>query len=618
MAVVQISKIQIRRGQKNTSSGLPQLASGELAWAIDTQELYIGSGAVSEGAPYVDNIKILTEQDNLLELVGTYQFAKNNASIQTGPSANQPVVQTLQNVIDQFVTASNFGVVGDGVVDDTAAIQRAIDQLYLNPAFQGIPSNPGAREEARTEILFGPGNFRITSTIYLPSYCFITGSGAQHTFFKYEGDDVAFKFVNTNSTIGEYTTADVTPTNQPKYIILRDFTISCSSGLASGLELNCVANSKFENISIRGSYLWDADNYTVTGTIGETGLILKGGNYPNADTKVTALRSSGGANGQLSMIMSTVSGIKSGARVEGTGIAAGTIVTNVNVVTKEITLSLALTAQSAGTYTFIVPADTYPTTLLNLFNKVAISGFAVCVRGESNIAYNNFTNCDFSESFYGVYLGYGSTAPVNNTISYSSFRHINKEGLYIASGSAYGNISLNNKFVDVGTDGGNFNVNAYPIIYFGAKGNQTIGDIFDRQSLATQFLNNTYKPEVDGITYFVNSGPQQTTVSQVLSQPVSLIRIPVTSSGCYEVSYKYFSGVADQFRKGKMSIAVNIATSKFEFVDEYDILSDLNNAVEIDESLVFSGAIVGNSIVISYVNSQPGEGTVRFVVSALT
>ena len=46
MAVVQISKIQLRRGKKLTS-GLPQLASGELAWAIDTQELYIGNGAVA-------------------------------------------------------------------------------------------------------------------------------------------------------------------------------------------------------------------------------------------------------------------------------------------------------------------------------------------------------------------------------------------------------------------------------------------------------------------------------------------------------------------------------------------------------------------------------------------
>ena len=53
MAVVSISRIQVRRGRKNQGSGLPQLASGELGWAVDAQELWIGNGAVSEGSPYV-------------------------------------------------------------------------------------------------------------------------------------------------------------------------------------------------------------------------------------------------------------------------------------------------------------------------------------------------------------------------------------------------------------------------------------------------------------------------------------------------------------------------------------------------------------------------------------
>ena len=43
MAVYQISKIQIRRGKTYGGTGLPQLASGELAWSIDTAELFIGN-----------------------------------------------------------------------------------------------------------------------------------------------------------------------------------------------------------------------------------------------------------------------------------------------------------------------------------------------------------------------------------------------------------------------------------------------------------------------------------------------------------------------------------------------------------------------------------------------
>jgi hypothetical protein len=81
VAVVQISKIQVRRGQKNSNSGVPQLSSAEFAWAVDSQELFIGNGSVLEGAPYVGNTKVLTEHDNILELASSYQFASDDTAI---------------------------------------------------------------------------------------------------------------------------------------------------------------------------------------------------------------------------------------------------------------------------------------------------------------------------------------------------------------------------------------------------------------------------------------------------------------------------------------------------------------------------------------------------------
>lgn len=58
MAIVQISQIKHRRG---TNENLPQLASAELGWSIDTRQLYIGNGTLAEGAPEVGNTEILTE-----------------------------------------------------------------------------------------------------------------------------------------------------------------------------------------------------------------------------------------------------------------------------------------------------------------------------------------------------------------------------------------------------------------------------------------------------------------------------------------------------------------------------------------------------------------------------
>jgi len=111
MAVIQISKIQHRRGLKNNNAGIPQLSAAEIAWAIDTQELYIGNGSVADGAPYVGNTKILTEHDNILELANSYRFAL------TEPSISLSVPRSLQSKLDEYVSIFDFGAIPDGSTD---------------------------------------------------------------------------------------------------------------------------------------------------------------------------------------------------------------------------------------------------------------------------------------------------------------------------------------------------------------------------------------------------------------------------------------------------------------------------------------------------------------------
>ena len=108
MAITQISRIQHRRGLKEE---LPQLAAGELGWAVDTQELYIGNGTTAEGAPETGNTKIITEDDNILSVAKTYTYRGNTvAPVVTGVSANTPIVRTLQQKLDDFANTPNHSL----------------------------------------------------------------------------------------------------------------------------------------------------------------------------------------------------------------------------------------------------------------------------------------------------------------------------------------------------------------------------------------------------------------------------------------------------------------------------------------------------------------------------
>lgn len=253
MAVVQISRIQHRRGRKNQGSGLPQLASGELGWAVDTQELYIGNGSVAEGAPYVGNTKLLTEHDNLFAFATNYQYRSNAGTIVTGPNDSN-INRSLQERLDDRVSIRSFGAPGDGS-DQTEALQRALNQLYLNSATLATP-------QSRVILHVEPGNYLISSTIYIPPYVQLVGAGKQKTIFTYTGTGSAFvtsrgpgpgdnTFTNEDYTNSSKLAANTTQA-QARYIHLEGFTLNLSAG-QKGITLESCRNSYFGNIEIVGS-----------------------------------------------------------------------------------------------------------------------------------------------------------------------------------------------------------------------------------------------------------------------------------------------------------------------------------------------------------------------------
>ena len=243
MSVYQISRIQIRRGKATSNTGFPQLASGEMGWAIDTQELYIGNGSVAEGAPAVGNTKILTQND----LTGTnsflssiehiYKYGDNN--VQTGVTVNNPISRPIQDCLDDRVTVADFGAVGDGITDDTDAIQRAIDQLFLNSA--GTASNVVGQ---RVVLEIPAGTYKITNTIIIPSFAALVGAGPSRSIFEYTGTDIAVRIIGDPLVVDSVADS----------VILKGLTIHSLTEDQIALELNNTTNGLFDELVIQGDW----------------------------------------------------------------------------------------------------------------------------------------------------------------------------------------------------------------------------------------------------------------------------------------------------------------------------------------------------------------------------
>lgn len=196
MAVIQISQIQVRRG---FLENLGQLGSGEFGWALDKLRLFIGNGTLEEGAPYEGNTEILTANSDLLELIAryTYKGLLGGYEVLTGPTLGDPVVRSLQAKLDDRIDVRDFGALGDGLADDTDAIQRCIDEIY-------------ARRSLITPIItrrtigFHPGTYLISRDLRLPPYCKFFNIGKESVVIQQSGFLSNCVFKTTNA--GGYST----------------------------------------------------------------------------------------------------------------------------------------------------------------------------------------------------------------------------------------------------------------------------------------------------------------------------------------------------------------------------------------------------------------------------
>ena len=268
MSVIQISKIQQRRGQ-TAQTGFPQLSSGEFGWSIDTQELYIGNGSVDEGAPAVGDTQLITEHNvTNFFLYGKSSYAYGATYDSYGNIVTQiGIPRTIQKKLDDAISLSDFGDITT-VTDHTSIIQRAIDYV-------SVIGKPITFPESSN---FVKSSYIITGTIFIPPLTEIRGAGTEKTVIKNIGTLTSFQTVGLDKTTFDQGTGISTAINRPKNIRINGITLVNTSTTVSPLiQLDCATDSIIEECGFIGG---DDNITTATSSLSQAINFRDVANYP--------------------------------------------------------------------------------------------------------------------------------------------------------------------------------------------------------------------------------------------------------------------------------------------------------------------------------------------------
>jgi hypothetical protein len=178
----------------------------------------------SVAPPLSSSIEVMTNETGVIN-------TGNATAISYTASFAGATAQTVQTKLEQYVSAKDFGAVGNGVADDTAAIQAALDY---------VGSNGGGT--VYLPMTSATGRYRTTSVLRIPSYVTLEGTNPLVFPFDYNNGIIA-DFVDPMQWVIE---AKTTSGGLP---IPYD-TILTSNLLGTGGTFNCgVRNLRIANVN---------------------------------------------------------------------------------------------------------------------------------------------------------------------------------------------------------------------------------------------------------------------------------------------------------------------------------------------------------------------------------
>ena len=514
MAIVQISRITQRKGLEED---LPQpLAPAELGWAVDTRQLYIGPGTLAEGSPDErNNIEILTEYSDILATQTAYTYTGFDAtgySVQTGPTTGSPVSQSLQSRLDSYCVVTDFGATGDGVTDDTAAINRALYQLYC------VQSNP----QIRRSLFFPAGNYIITNTILVPPYAMLYGEGPESSILNF--------FVAEWTSTVAYAAGVLVKSGGLYY--RSNFAVPAGTSLTA---------------QVGGQYYWG--NISTGASSGLPQYIMQTASSTQ-QTGVNIVSPYEPQNILINNMNLVTNQIMNGMLIER---AHDCAFTNVGIEGPLTTATLTVVTDDIAAVRW-ASTTTLVDSRIN-FDNCSFKGFTYGTNTAQQIEGITFSNCNFDTLYQGVYLG--GVTPVNGgpagvRLISNVFDNIYVEGVVMEGVSL--NTTTNNVFYDVGNHFNGAALAASSIIDIDTANNVCLGDMFERTTAQSATyarinLNNTAGIAMENGyrlqqgTYKRESGVQFTLVDNV-SVAAQIFTFDATAVKAVQINYTIVRGTA--------------------------------------------------------------------------
>jgi hypothetical protein len=587
MAVIEIAKIQVRRGQEQ-QTGVPPLAGGEFAWAADTENLYIGLRREDGGARDA-NIRVLTENDlrNFFAaantgavLTATYVY-RAGTDITQYPldSSEDEFGRQLQEKLDDNVSIKDFGVEGNGG-DNTQdeRIQAAIDNLFLridepNFALDGNILPPA-------KILFFPaGHYSITGTIFVPANTTIIGEGIDKTIITLKSDgEHAFQTVDQDGR-----RASIIRTLDGDESRFAEFGYTTPQADSQGIFTATVRTIEQpthpKNIHIEGMTI----QYEVT----EDTTLTGGLSLISLDCAENALIRRVKFKGNFDELK-TADTNYSGIELRGYGIS------DIDITSEHVLID---DCQFEGLYTGIKSE-------YNINDLVVQNSYFYL--GHHGVAFNKPISAD----------GFTEDGPVNCKIFNNKFEDIQEQAIFVGeniSGKSSNIISQNNTYINVGNYGqGEDWSTGTAIISYLTGGNSSIDDYFERKVWQENNDGYNYNMLIEGRASIDYSSTPTTLVDAGFAK--TLMKLPITGRPQYiEIKYSCYADLGSSMhvdRQGNAKIFVK------EGEDPEVFISDDFTALSSDGALYWGVTVDDgyNYIIISMYNPPGTEGGTGYPV----